>query len=365
MAMTLVGIGTAAPEHSIEQTHAVDHAVGISCQTEQQLRLLPVLYRRTGVGKRHSVLLETSSNTASARQTFYRSADGHDDMGPTTSVRMDRYAIEAPGLALSAARAALADGDVSPEEITHLVTVSCSGFHAPGFDVSLIRDLGLSPETSRTQIGFMGCHGALNALRVAKAFSEADANACVLICAVELCSLHYQYGWHPDRVVANALFADGAAAVIGRASSDTKPAMTWNLIDNGATLLPDSTDLMSWRIGDSGFEMTLSPRVPEVIHAHLKPWLTAWLATHDLTIADVGSWAIHPGGPRILQACAEAAELSADCLEESRGVLAEFGNMSSPTVLFIVERLRRRGADLPCVVLGFGPGLAIEAALIG
>ena len=122
---------------------------------------------------------------------------------------------------------------------------------------------------------------------------------------------------------------------------------------------------MSWRIGDQGFEMTLSPQVPELIHQHLRPWLEEWLAKHDLDLADVGSWAVHPGGPRILSAVSEAINLEHPTLEASRQVLADHGNMSSPTILFILDRLSKTGASRPCVALAFGPGLTFEAALLG
>jgi predicted naringenin-chalcone synthase len=125
----------------------------------------------------------------------------------------------------------------------------------------------------------------------------------------------------------------------------------------------ESEDLMRWSIGDHGFEMSLSPRLPEAIDQHLRPWLDEWLAEHGLSPAAVGSWAIHPGGPKILAACAEAANLAPSHLAMSQEVLRDFGNMSSATVLFVLDRLRRQGAARPCVALGFGPGLAMEAAL--
>jgi predicted naringenin-chalcone synthase len=209
----------------------------------------------------------------------------------------------------------------------------------------------------------MGCHGALNGLRVAKAFTDADPNACVLICAVELCSLHHQYGWDPEKVVANALFADGAAAIVGCRGSAAGNS-NWCLTDSGSTIIESSEDSMRWRIGNHGFEMTLSPQVPDIIHQHLPAWLDRWLAEHGLSVDEIGSWAIHPGGPKVLTACAEAAGFDTQFLEPSKEILAEFGNMSSPTVLFILQRLQEREAARPCVILGFGPGLAVEAALV-
>ena len=179
-------------------------------------------------------------------------------------------------------------------------------------------------------------------MRVAKAFAESDPHACVLLCAVELCSLHHQYTWQPDQLVANALFADGAAALVIR--RDNQHAGLWQMADVRSTVIADSAEMMSWRIKDHGFQMTLSPQVPELIDRSLRPWLESWLREHNLTIDQIGSWAVHPGGPRIVEACARAISSNADCLADSYAVLAEYGNMSSPTVLFILDRLRRRSA---------------------
>lgn len=362
MSFAIRGIGTAVPQHAIEQREAAELAAPLCCQTTEQERQLVALYRRSGVRTRHSVLLEGSTNSHPARQSFYRPPDeaAH---GPTTAERMARYESDACLLGVEASRAALRDAKIDAERITHIVTVSCSGFVAPGVDLALIGALGLRPEVARTHVGFMGCHGALNALRVARAFAEADPDAHVLVCAVELCSLHQQYGWRPDQLVANALFADGAAAVVGsNGDGGNRPA--WQVVASGSMVIPESEELMGWRIRDHGFEMTLSPRVPELIHQQLRPWLEGWLGGHALKIEDIKSWAVHPGGPRILQACAEAAGFERLLLSDSQEILAEYGNMSSPTVLFILDRLRQRNALRPCVLLAFGPGLAVEAALV-
>lgn len=363
MSLVVRGIGVEAPPLGIAQADAAEIALGLSCRSDEQRRLLPVLYRRAGVKRRHSVLLDAETGPLEARQSFFPAAQDDADRGPTTAARMDRYERDAGGLAASVARRALCDAGLDPAAITHLVTVSCSGFCAPGFDVALIGALPLRPETARTHIGFMGCHGALNAIRVARAFAQADPAAVVLIVCVELCSLHHQYGWDPDQIVANALFADGAAALVCSAPARREPAGC-RVIDSGSTLIPETADAMGWRIRDHGFEMTLSPQVPDLIHRHLRPWLQSWLERNQRNIDAIGSWAIHPGGPRILSACGEALGLLRERLADSLDVLAEFGNMSSPTVLFILQRLRQRGEASPCVMLGFGPGLAVEAALV-
>jgi predicted naringenin-chalcone synthase len=243
------------------------------------------------------------------------------------------------------------------------VTVSCTGFTAPGVDIGLIRELGLKPTVARTHVGFMGCHGAINGLRVAAAFAKSDPQARILLCAVELCSLHYHYGWDPKKAVANALFADGAAALVGAPSIATAPG-TWQLAATGSCLIPASEFAMTWTIGDRGFEMTLSTRIPGIIAAHLRPWLESWLDGMGYGLEGIASWATHPGGPRILGAVEEGLALPRGALAASHEILAECGNMSSPTLLFILERLRAQGAPRPCVALAFGPGLVVEAGFL-
>ena len=373
----ILGIGTAVPECHVEQADAAEQASQLGCATARQQHLMKVLYLRSGVEKRHSVLLTASTNGRPAQQSFYDSG-AVNPAGPTTAERMEAYAQFAGPLAVEAAARALADADVPPARITHLVTVSCSGFAAPGVDLALVRELPLRPETPRTHIGFMGCHAAINGLRVAKAFAESAPRACVLVCAVELCSLHHQYDWQPDQVVANALFADGAAAAIVRAGERKRGstnaagpiADALKLVDLRSTVLADSADFIQWHIGDHGFQMALSPQVPGLIERTLRPWLDFWLTEHGLSVDQIGSWAVHPGGPRIVEACAEAIgrrcsqDAAWDRLADSEAVLSEFGNMSSPTVLFILDRLRKREAPRPIVALAFGPGVAIEAALL-
>jgi predicted naringenin-chalcone synthase len=357
MPMLIAGIGTAVPPHRIAQADAAEIAQQFSCDTAAQERLFQSVYRRAGVETRHSVVLHTSTGELDDRQSFY----GREN--PTTRDRMRKYEAEAGALAVAAGQRALQDAAVMPGRITHLVTISCSGFYAPSFDIALIKQLGLSADVARTHVGFMGCHGALNGLRVANAFLGADRSACVLLCAVELCSLHHQYGWDSDRIVANALFADGAGALVG-VTGEAPSGRAYRVVATGSTLIEDSEDAMSWRIGDHGYEMTLSPRVPEIIGRHLRPWLEGWLGRHGLTLDSVGSWAVHPGGPRILSAFGEATGLDRGAIEDSYAVLAEYGNMSSPTILFILDRLRRAKAPRPLVALAFGPGLAVEAALL-
>jgi predicted naringenin-chalcone synthase len=359
----LLGLGVAVPEHSMDQSDAVEMALALSSIEQSRERAVGALYRRTGVRRRHCVILNSTTDGAPAEQDFFQSTVIAGKSGPSTARRMRAYERTSPELAYRASAAALARADMTAEEITHLVTCTCTGFSAPGYDLSLIEELPLSPDVQRTQVGFMGCHGALNALRVARAFCTADSETNVLVCATELCSLHFQYSDEPQTIVSNALFGDGSAAVVLTGRADV-PDSPWRLKAHGSTVLPGTSDAMSWRIGNHGFKMRLSPRAPELIQRRLAPWLDGWLAKRHMTRDDIGSWAIHPGGPRILEACADALHLREDALDVSWHVLSTFGNMSSPTVLFILDELQRRGAELPAVVMAFGPGLTVEAALL-
>lgn len=367
MSFAILGLGTALPPNSVEQTAAAEYARWLSCDSEEHAALLPVLYRQTGVRRRHmvynqAIINEYATTGTTTADSAFLPSNVKGDRGPSTLQRMQRYCKEAPELAFKAASEALERGEVLPRDITHLVTVSCTGFSAPGVDISLINRLGLPQFTQRVNVGFMGCHGALNGLRVARGLASAEPNSRVLIVAVELCSLHFHYGWDPKKVVANALFADGAAALVG-GPAESSPEGTWRMTASGSCLIPESEFAMSWNIGDHGFDMTLSTRVPNLIADNLRPFLDKWLAQHGLSVPEIKSWAIHPGGPRILNCVEKPLDLSEGVTDVSREILSEHGNMSSPTILFILNRLHERNAQLPCVALGFGPGLVAEAAL--
>lgn len=366
MTLLITGIGKATPEYRISQELACQATLQMCCDNDEHRRVMGLIYEGAGVRERATVLLQETQGNLDLERNFFWERNDEDDRGPTTGARMKKYEECAIGLALEACKAALNHADQDPSEITHVVSVSCSGFSAPGVDIALIQELGLSPETSRTHLGFMGCHGAFNALRVAKAYVEADPKAVVLVCSVELCSLHHHYGWSTEKVIANALFSDGSAAVICRGAQPDQIPMhsKFQLLRSGTHLLDGTLKAMSWRIGDNGFEMTLSQKVPSLIEQHLRPWMEGFLAKNGLTISDVTNWAIHPGGPRILDACLTALSLPTESVALSREILANYGNMSSATILFLLERVQEEPRPGPVVALGFGPGLTIEAMLL-
>lgn len=366
MTMIITGLGTAVPECRVAQTAAYEAMQQLCCDSDEQRRVMELIYQGSGVQERGTVLLNQPIETLAENTGFFRSRSDGDDYGPTTRDRMEKYEEHSLPLAIRSCEIALAQADQDLSEITHLVTVSCSGFQAPGFDIGLIQAMGLSPETARTHIGFMGCHGSFNALRVAKGYVDADPGAVVLVCSVELCSLHHHYGWATDKVIANALFADGSAAVVCRSAPQGQiPAHAkYQMIRSGSHLVANTTGAMSWRIGDHGFEMTLSQKVPALIEQNLNAWMTTFLAKEGLTIDGIQGWAIHPGGPRILDACVMALSLPGDAVAPSREILSRYGNMSSATVLFLLDLMKQEPRQGPVVALGFGPGLTIEAMLL-
>jgi predicted naringenin-chalcone synthase len=367
----LLSIGTALPAGLMRQDQAFTQAQFYNCTTEREQRVLQKLYQRTTIETRQTILgAELDSfyprpGSAGDTTTYCPSGNGAADGGgqPGTAARMARYKEEVIPLAIAAARQALDKVDMPASRIGNLVTVSCTGFFAPGLDTELIQALSLPSSVSRTHVGFMGCHGAMNGLRIGSALAK-ENQSLSLVVAAELCSLHFQYGRKSDDILANALFADGAAAALLSASLETDTAAArYSLTASASYLLPDSRQAMTWQIGDHGFFMTLDPEVPSLIRKHLAPWLREWLAQFNLTVETVGSWAVHPGGPRVLDAVEQALALAPPALAPSREIFTRLGNMSSPTILFIIERLVAQSAALPIVALAFGPGLTIEAAL--
>jgi len=369
MSLAIRGLGTAHPPDALTPNDGLGLARFLAGPDVRTSTWLVPLYANSGIAKRFQIIggkvvRDVLNGTRESGSPFLPT-EANDGIGPTTGERMRIYAEEAGPMAIRAATIALKESGFDPASVTHLVTVSCTGFVSPGIDLALMRGLGLSPTVERTHIGFMGCHGALNGLRVANAFTSANPAARVLLCAVELCSLHYYYGNEADKLVANAIFADGAAAIVGahphRGSDGSRPG--WSIAATGSCLIPDSTGDMGWTVGDHGFEMAMSRRIPSLVATHLSSWLEAWLSDNGLSLEQVRSWAVHPGGPKIVSAVEESLGLPPEALATSRAIFTEYGNMSSPTVLFVLDRLRRANAPRPCVALGFGPGLVAEATL--
>ena len=307
-------------------------------------------------------MLEDDCENSEPTQHFFNIRENDSNtFGPDTEARMKVYVEKAPGMARRACQEALRKSDTQPEEIGQLITISCTGFSAPGFDIELIKTLPLPPSVGRVHIGFMGCHAMFNAFRAASAFAQSHPNKKILVCSVELCSLHYSYHGSYERLLSNALFADGAAASVF--SGNHQGNHVWELVQNASCIFPDSEDAMRWDIGNNGFLMKLSDKMPALIARNLRPWLESWLGGLSLRLSDIQTWAIHPGGPRILDEIQMHLGLTDGSLEVSYDILSKYGNMSSATILFILDRLMEQKAKTPCVALSFGPGLTAEAAL--
>lgn len=392
----IIGIGTATPLHVASQSDSLKMFQDIVCQTERQRRLARELFRKSGVKQRHFVIPYKAAYTwcGPAEVAAGAVAEGEtsapmparitepkvlpeviagNSPGASTAERMEIYTHFASDLATESAANALEDSQVRPDQITHLVTVTCTGFDSPGVDFELIKRLELPNTTQRINVGFMGCHAAINGIRVAQAIATADSSARVLVCCVELCSLHYRFQWDNEGIIGNALFADGSASlVIGQQSPTEQSARQqpqWNLIDTGSVVIAESQSSMSWKVGNHGFEMMLASEVGEKIEANLAAWLTHWLDKRGLSVGDVDYWAVHPGGPKILDAVQSCMHLSKDALNTSRSVLESHGNMSSPTVLFVLQQFQYQqinsgSGNALCLLLAFGPGLVAEVALI-
>ncbi len=379
--VAILGWGCAVPEHCVSQLQAAEcllaAAPPVIRQHKERWRRI---FEHSRIRKRHTVVtretlrqwqqsnLSGAENplpvrgSTEARDVIPDATDAAQNgrAGPTTALRMRSYHEYAAELAEPATRQALTESGCPPEAVTHLITASCTGFSAPGVDVQLVQRLGLPAEVARLHVGYMGCHAAINALRAAQGFLAHCPTARVLLCCVELCSLHWQYTAEAEKWLGNVLFADGAAALV---LANTGPPDAWKLTATGSTLLANTYELMSWTIGDHGFEMYVSPQLPVVLPRYLRDWLGDWLRRHGWSVDRIGSWAIHPGGPKILEAVAAALELSPAALEASWHILSEYGNMSSPSVLFVLEHLRRHNAPRPALALAFGPGLTLEVAL--
>jgi predicted naringenin-chalcone synthase len=276
---------------------------------------------------------------------------------PGTAQRMEAYRQSAPALAEVACRRLGLD-DTELAGISHLIVTSCTGFYAPGLDIDLITRLPLRSDVARTMIGFMGCHAGITGLRTAADIVRGDASARVLVVNLELCSLHLQENAPFDRLVAALLFSDGCAA------SFVSATPSGLRLDGFASVLaPDSANRMSWNVGDSGFEMTLDAKIPEIIRTHLQ---ATERKQADVLTTPVDFYAVHPGGRAILDAVESGLQLAPEKLEFSREVLRNYGNMSSAAVMFVLARFldRARNSGVPAtgMALAFGPGLAVESA---
>lgn len=347
----IAAIGRAAPESRLDGRLALEMSRRLVDDPDHAK--LDALYRSSGIDGRGCVIAPGGA----AEQLFREGAE----RVPRTTERLALYMDAAIELASRASGSALARAEVAAAAVTHLVTVSCTGAQSPGIDHGLIERLGLSRDVARTHIGFMGCHGAINGLSVAASIAGAEPEARVLVACVELCSLHYHVGGTWDQQVANAIFADGAASAVVRAGDGGGGPLVRGF---GSRVFEGTANLMRWDIGDHGFEMRLSARVPGVLRRSVGPWVDDWLGRLDVGRGDIAAWAVHPGGRDILEGVRRGLGLRSRELAASERVLREHGNMSSGTVLWVIDELLRAGTRGLIAGLSFGPGLSGEGVLL-
>ena len=338
-------IGTAVPDHDIHQSF-IDFASEMLHDPRAQ-SIFQRLVAKSDIRHRYSCLHNGGSGAGFAldAHTFY--ADGH---FPSTAERMRVFELAAPTLARRALdRLALTAAERS--RIGHVFVTCCTGFYAPGLDFDILNHLGLPGSTERTMVGFMGCYAAINALKLARHYVRSQPESSALVVNLELCTLHFHESQELTEVLAFLLFGDGAsAALIG-----SEPG-GFAMDGFEALKLEDSADLITWRIGDMGFDMFLSTHVPSRIARAMRENATAISANEKVDL-----WAVHPGGRAVLDAVEEGLALDADALKASRCVLSRFGNMSSATVMFVLEQMMREASSgqRGCA-LSFGPGVTAE-----
>ena len=363
----LGAIGTANPTHLIAQPQIAEFMARALQFGEGDTRKLRALYRVSGIGQRYSVLPDYGRPVG--EYTFFPNTPTLEPF-PSVGQRMAVYRHEALPLAMEAVRASL--GQVpgfAVGSITHLVTVSCTGMYAPGLDIELVQALGLRPDVRRTCVNFMGCYAAVNAIKLADAFCRADTGARVLIVSVELCTLHFQKSPKEDHLISNALFGDGAAACLVQARPLPDGAPSLSLDGFHCGLEPDGHDDMAWHINDFGFEMTLSSYVPKLIQRGIGKLTDGLLASLPVQLRDIRHFAIHPGGRKILETIEAELGLTRDDNRHAYRVLRDYGNMSSATVLFVLREVLAAATPAdhgaPVLSFAFGPGLTMEAMLLG
>lgn len=361
----LLGLGTAVPGPAVPQPIIASFLSRVArAQPEAPARLpryIDVLASRSGIETRHSVLSDYVATDPEAFE-FYPKNWALDPF-PTTAQRMTVYREASVDLARSAGARALEDARVRPEDITHLVLTTCTGFFAPGPDVALQQSLGLSPDVQRMQIGFMGCYAGLNGLRAADQIVRSDPEAKVLQVSVELCTLHYQRTPTVEVMVPNILFADGAGAAVYAADGGGSEGLA-TVTATRSTIAPDTQGQMAWEVGDHGFVMTLDDAVPGTLEAQVGPFVDALARAGDTSRAETAGWAVHPGGRRIVEAVASGLNLDDDGVAPAFDVLRTVGNLSSATIFFVLDRALRRTEAGPVMALGFGPGLTMEGAAL-
>ncbi len=355
----LLSIGTAVPAYKHKQEDILDFMQRVYAMSEPDKRKLKFLYHQGGIDTRYSVIPDYSLPAAGWQ--FYSPSENLEPF-PKLEQRMKWYQKEAATLSLQAVASCM---EKFPRaKITHLITVSCTGMSAPGLDLELLELLQLPAHTFRTSVNFMGCYAALHALKIADAFCKADKEANVLIVCTELCTLHFQKENTTDNITSSMLFSDGAAAVLISGNVEQEGL---NIDHFYSTVAMKGKQDMAWELSSKGFRMTLSSYVAAMIGENFDELVQNALTAAHLSKEKITHWCIHPGGRKILEAVHKSLGFSNGQLQPCYDVLREYGNMSSPTVLFVLERimygLDKQGAN-KIFTAAFGPGLTMETVIL-
>ncbi len=352
MNSSIVSIGLSNPGAPIPQAK-ISRFMQLAHQLDgQERRKLDFLYRKSGIDSRHSVLDDFQKEKVSDFTFFPKNKELHPF--PGTAARMQVFEEKGPELAEQAVRSALQQANVEAKSLTHLILISCTGMVAPGLELDLMRRLDIPSSVERYCIHFMGCYAAFTGLRLADQLVKANPNSRVLVVSVELCTLHFQKEYTEDNLLANSLFGDGAAAALVMQSE--KGLQIKNYFSE---VLWEGEKDMAWKIGDFGFEMRLSQYIPSLLNQGIRRLRDLFEAKFNFS--KVRHVAIHPGGKQILIQVQEAFGLSPEVNSHALEVLRTCGNMSSASILFVLERmLQDSSIQGDILALGFGPGLTLE-----
>ncbi len=358
----IISIGTAVPKYSAKQSSILDF-MHKAYNNQIASRKLNILFHQSGIKTRYSVVPDFTNN-GSEDNFFIKNQPA-----PSIEKRLNLYKEHAVSLAIDAIQDSLRKLNTTVAKFvpTHLITVSCTGLYAPGLGTEIIEQLNLPNDIFHTAINFMGCNAAFPALRIADMIVKADEKANVLIVCVELCTLHFQPKDDSDNLLSNTIFGDGAAAAVVVSDSTANLNNQSGLAINGfySLLLNRGKDLMAWNITPLNFEMVLDTRVPEFIGEEANNIILKAGKYFNITPISIGKWAVHPGGKKILDVVKKQYLLSDTDLQYSYRVLAEYGNMSSSTILFVLNEIIKaeNKPNETILSIGFGPGITIETAL--
>lgn len=352
----IVSIATAVPTYKHPQESILYFMQAMYGLDADDKRKLAFLYHQSHINTRYSCVPDYG--LPKADWTFIPQAEDADF--PTVDERMQRYQAAALPLSIDAINQCI-DGIIAPADITHLITVSCTGMSAPGLDLQVAEAMQLSPNIFRTSVNFMGCYAAIHGLKLAKMICDSSTTkANVVVVCTELCTLHFQKAFTPDNAASSLLFADGSAAVLLSNTITTDKSLT--LQNFYSQIAYQGKKDMAWEISSSGFLMTLSGYIPQLIEHDIEALVANALQQNELTKADITHWCIHPGGRKIVDVIEKKLQLDATAMQDSRQVLRDYGNMSSPTILFVLKAMMdapmARGSNIFGVA--FGPGLTME-----